>query len=56
MAFSKGLLVVPLVMAIASFALAMVALMAGARPGQMEDYHIIAVSIVFLAAVSRMGD
>jgi general stress protein CsbA len=50
MAFSKGLLVVPLVLAIASFALSIVALMAGAKPGQMEDFHVIAVSVVLLLA------
>jgi hypothetical protein len=35
--------IIPLILSIAGFALAMLSLFAGSKPGQLEDFHIIAV-------------
>lgn len=40
----RAFVLCPLIFSAAAFALALVALFAGSKPGQMEDYHIISVS------------
>jgi hypothetical protein len=35
--------IIPLILSIAGFVLAMLTLFTGSKPGQMEDFHIIAV-------------
>lgn len=37
-------IIIPMILSIAGFVLAMLSLFAGSKPGQLEDYHIIAVS------------
>ncbi|KAH8681361.1 actin cortical patch SUR7/pH-response regulator pali [Xylariales sp. PMI_506] len=45
MAASKLTVVIPLILSIAGFALAMIALFAGSKPGQMEEFHIVAINM-----------
>ena len=40
----RAFVLCPLIFSAAAFALALVALFAGSKPGQMEDYHVISVS------------
>lgn len=53
MALSKFLMVVPLLLSIAGFVLAFLALYAGAKPGQMEEFHVIAVRSALFAACTE---
>ncbi|KAK7927966.1 hypothetical protein PG985_004964 [Apiospora marii] len=41
----RAFVLCPLIFSAAAFALALVALFAGSKPGQMEDYHIISINM-----------
>lgn len=47
--------VVPLIFSMAAFALALVSLFAGYKPGQLEDFHIISVGPPHGSSVRGQG-